>query len=397
MNGNETWREGATLLPDMFADAGYHCGLVGKLHLAGNDGMVEPQPEGYDFYEWCHAPRDAWGDANAWTAWMAERSHQLSDFRTDQSGTVPTAYHYTTWCADAGRRFIGEEAEEPWLLSVNIYDPHPPFNPPEEYRRRYDPDEVPGPHFRASDLEAQERLAEVDFQTEARPPDEFDAREKIAAYYAMIELLDEKVGDLLDELERTGQRENTVVIFMSDHGEMLGDHGLVQKGCRFYEGLTRVPLVISYPREFETGVVNDALVELTDIAPTLIELCNVNESTTAERFGGMQGESLVPLLRGKTDNHRTAVRCGYYHALNPVTRPDSEVFFGTMIRTDRYKLVAYHGHETGELFDLHEDPHEFNNLWTNPDYRDIKADLLKQNFDRLALAVDRGPEQVGRY
>jgi len=403
MNGNEAWGDGATLLPRMFADDGYHCGLVGKLHLAGSDGQVEPRGEdGYEFYEWCHAPRDEWGEANAYADWLAEKGQDLSDLRSSQAGTLPPEFHYTTWCTETAAGFVRDRAEDaqPWLLSVNIYDPHPPFNPPEEYRDRYDPDEVPGPQFREDDLAAQERLAPADFQTEPRRPETFDAREKIASYYAMVEMIDERVGRLLETLERTGQQENTVVIFMSDHGEMLGDHGLLKKGCRFYEGLVRVPLIVSYPREFETRLVSDALVELTDVAPTLTEVCGVDRSTTAERFGGMQGRSLVPLLRDRPDanaEHRSAVRCEYYHALDPTSRPDTEVTFATMLRTDRYKLVVYHGHETGELFDLEADPHEFDNRWDDPDYRDVRDDLLKRNFDRLAFAVDRGPARIGRY
>jgi arylsulfatase A-like enzyme len=92
------------------------------------------------------------------------------------------------------------------------------------------------------------------------------------------------------------------------------------------------------------------------------------------------------------------VRCEYYHALNPdASGRDPDVRFGTMLRTDGYKLVVYHGHDTGELFDLEADPHEFENRWDDPDYRDVREELLRRNFDRLALAVDRGPAQVGRY
>src|SRR5690606_24088970 len=155
----------------------------------------------------------------------------------------------------------------PWLASVNIYDPHPPFNPPQAYRDLFDPAQMPPPRFRPSDLEQQRALAAVDFQSRVRTPDDLDIKNPIlpkppisgmeaaaadggrdaatlkAAYYAMIKLIDDNIGRMIDALEETGQRDNTVIIFMSDHGEMLGDHGLIQKGCRFYEGLVRVPLI----------------------------------------------------------------------------------------------------------------------------------------------------------
>lgn len=99
----------------------------------------------------------------------------------------------------------------------------------------------------------------------------------------------------------------------------------------------------------------------------------------------------------RAEDHRSVVRCEYYQGLDQGLLPEKTVYFGTMLRTDRYKLVRYHGHDTGELFDLKTDPHEFENLWKDPDYRDVWGDLLTRSFDELACAVERGPEQIGRY
>ncbi|MDE0088824.1 MAG: sulfatase-like hydrolase/transferase, partial [Candidatus Poribacteria bacterium] len=206
------------------------------------------------------------------------------------------------------------------------------------------------------------------------------------AYYAMIQLIDEQFGRILETLDETGQRENTVIIFTSDHGETLGDHGLIQKGCRFYEGLVRVPLIFSWRRQFASGLKSDALVELVDKAPTLLELAGLAVPE------GMHGKSLLPILRGEADanHHRDFVRCEYYDA---VDLPDHS--FATMYRNKRYKLVVYHGHEEGELYDLIDDPDEFDNLWHVPAKQDIKLELLKQNFDASMFAMDRGPRRVG--
>ncbi|MCC6169393.1 MAG: sulfatase-like hydrolase/transferase, partial [Caldilineaceae bacterium] len=215
----------------------------------------------------------------------------------------------------------------------------------------------------------------------------------------MIKLIDDQVGRMLDALEETGQRDNTVVIFMSDHGEMLGDHGLLLKGNRFYEGLVRVPLVWSWPGRFPAGLVSDALVELTDIAPTLLELGGAPESAQAGRMP-MAGRSLLPILSGQADlhTHRDAVRCEYYRALNPDGpgrgEGDFHIHFGTMYRTRTHKLCVYHGHPHGELFDLEADPWEFENLWDDPAHAGVRFDLLKASMDALALAVDLGPPQV---
>jgi arylsulfatase A-like enzyme len=250
---------------------------------------------------------------------------------------------------------------------------------------------MPDPLFRESDLTAQAALADIDFQSAPRRPQDMDIRSIRAAYYAMIELIDTHVGRLLDALAATGQRENTLVIFMSDHGETLGDHGLLQKGCRFYEGLVRVPLIFSQPGTLPQGVIHDALVELTDLAPTLLDLAGVPDAPN------MDGRSLLPLLRGEQTTHRDSVRTEYYRTLNPADFPGFHGSYGTMIRTARHKLVVYHGHALGELFDLELDPGEFTNLWADPAYAALKLDLLKRSFDALVLSLDPGPAQVTRF
>ncbi|NJN82256.1 MAG: sulfatase-like hydrolase/transferase [Caldilineaceae bacterium] len=307
--------------------------------------------------------------------------------------------------------FMTEARTGPWLASVNIYDPHPPFNPPQSYRDQFDPAQMPGSLFRESDLEQQGKLSAVDFQSKGRHPDELDIKSPIvpfspmdsqwqdnpavgardsktlqAAYYAMIKLIDDQLGRILDALEATGQRENTVIIFTSDHGETLGDHGLIQKGCRFYEGLVRVPLIWSWPGQFEAGLRCDALVELTDIAPTLLELAG------EQMPEHMLGRSLLPILKGEATpaHHRDFVRCEYYAALDA---PDGS--YATMIRDERYKLVVYHGHGLGELYDLESDPGEFDNLWDDPAHAPLKLELMQRSFDASMLAMDRGPRRIG--
>jgi arylsulfatase A-like enzyme len=286
------------------------------------------------------------------------------------------------------------------MACVNIYDPHPPFNPPQRYRDLFDPADMPGPLFRESDIEQQEKLARVDFQSVVRSPDALDISDPLrpqrgrsadgrvlqAAYYAMIKLIDDQVGRILTALDASGQRDNTVVIFTSDHGEMLGDHGLIQKGCRFYEGLVRVPLIFSWPGHFAEGECSDALVELLDKTPTIMELAGLEPPQR------MQGRTLLPMLRGEAplDHHRDSVRCEYYDALD---EPDGS--FATMYRDEQYKLVVYHGHYLGELYDLEEDPEEFENMWDEPEAQPVKMHVMQRSFDASMLAMDRGSPRVG--
>ena len=393
-NGNSHWAEAAPLVTRLLADAGYCCGLAGKLHLAGAHGRVEPRPrdDGYSVFHWSHDPRDQWPAGHAYRDWVAARGAHLG--RTyAELGYLPAELHQTTFCADQAISFMETAWTQPWLMSVNIFDPHAPFDPPADYLARYHPADLPGPAFEPGDPAAQQLLEGVDFQTRSRDPASFDARGKIAAYYAMIELIDHNVGRMLDALERTGQADDTLVIFTSDHGEMLGDHGLLLKGCRFYEGLVHVPLILRWPGRIAAGLTTDALVELTDLAPTLLDAAGL--ATPAH----MAGRSLLPLLRGATAEHRPAVRCEYYAALRslppkPGGRPDTRA---TMIRDHRYKLAVYHGHPLGELFDLQEDPHEHRNLWNEPRRAELRFDLLRRCFDDTAFAIDTGPEVTQRF
>lgn len=397
MNGNDYWSEAAPLVTGLLADSGYDCGLVGKLHLSGTAGKIENRPknDGYRVFEWSHSPRDRWPEGmNQYVDWAKSKGAEFGGQEDTLVNSTPEL-HQTTWCADRAINFIESSSDKPWLLSVNIFDPHKPFDPPDEYRKRYHADSMPGPQYRESDYSSQEALADIDFQTPCRDPESFKAKELIADYYAMIELVDENVGRMLDALVKTGQRENTLVIFMSDHGEMLGDHGLLLKGCRFYDGLVRVPLILSWPGTIPEGEIKSDLVELTDIAPTLLEIAGQEIPPT------MQGISLWPTLSGTTPEggHRKFVRCEYYRALQlgGEALKSHAGSYATMIRDARYKLVVYHGHDKGELFDMESDPGEFDNLWDHPDYRDIRFELMKANFDALAFAVDLGPEATSEY
>lgn len=411
-NGNSCFADRFPLLPRTLADAGYRCGNVGKLHLASAAQGAEPRvDDGYHEFYYSHAPRDNWEEGHDYADWVREKGANLSELCEDIEG-VPTQFHQTAWAAERSIQFVSNDDPRPWFLSVNVYDPHPPFNPPKEYRDMFPAEDMPGPHFQPGDLEQQDYLADVDFQSHAQHPASLDipnpilpvdpapdpdnpagetagardAQTLIGAYYAMIRLIDDQLGRILDALEESGQADNTIIVFTSDHGETLGDHGLILKGCRFYEGLVRVPLIWSWPGHISQNVVRDDLVELTDIAPTLLDLAGL---TPLDR---MQGQSLTPTLTSGSDVDRTGVRSEFYDALDLPAHNRA-----TMWRTDRYKLVVYHGTGKGELFDLDVDPWEHRNLWLDPAHAGIKQELLLQSFDHTVASIDPGPPRTGSY
>ncbi len=403
------------LISKALRDAGYDCGLIGKLHLASAFLRREERVnDGYDYFQYSHDHKGGNERGNEYVEWikgqgvdpdsiLQQRGVQSTeDYRnsrddptfggfsepTAEQDNVPPHLHQTHWCTEKAIEFIGRnrEPEMPWFLSVNPFDPHPPFDAPWEYYRRYEPDSLPGAHFKESDLAHQRRLAaaDIDFQTGAAHPTEFDHKKLQASYYAMIEFIDEEFGRLLDYLDQTGQRENTIIIFMSDHGEALGDHGLLLKGCRFYEGSVRVPLMISWLNRIQPAV-RDDLIELVDIVPTLYELLGM------EIPAYVQGHSAAARIcgNGSAAPHREFLRCEHYAATNLADETHA-----TMYRDRRWKLTVYHDKALCELYDLEADPWEHNDLSEDPAYTDVKWDLLRRSYDATVYAH---PAQTDRY
>ena len=389
------------LVTRILADEGYTCGLSGKLHLSScAGGRVEQRiDDGYTTFHWSHHPQPDW-PTNAYTQWLT-RQDQTWDQLYNGPETpyvkqgIPAEYHQTTWCADMAMDFMHANNGRPWLFSFNPFDPHHPFDPPTEYLNRYDPACMPLPKTRAGEWQDKPRYQQLDRQWAHNEPGYFhsvamtdeDRRQVTAAYYAMIELIDHNVGRMLAVLQETGQRENTIVIFMSDHGEMLGDHGLYLKGPHFYDEAVRVPLVVCWPGRFPAGRRSDALVELLDLPATLLEAVGLE---VPQR---MQSRSLLPVLSGTADpdTHRDAVYSEYYNAW---THQHS---YGTMLRTQTEKIVVYHGVEDGELYDLEADPSEFHNLWNAPEKTAMKTRLLKRAFDASVFTMDPAPPRLGAF
>ena len=399
--------EDEVLITRLLSDAGYICGLSGKLHLSVCNPKASPGTErrindGYDEFHWSHHPNPDW-PTNEYIVWLQEQGVEFNTPSYNGSKYVevgmPAEHHQTTWCAQKAIDFIKANAhfDNPWLFSVNIFDPHHPFDPPVEYLEKYLDilDEFPLPNYVAGELDDKPKYQQLDHRGAYNNPGYYpyadmsdeDHRLVTAAYWAMCDLIDAQVGRMIDALERSGQLENTIVIFMSDHGEMLGDHGFYLKGPFFYEPAIHVPLIVSWPGVIPQGQRSKALVELMDIAPTILEAAGVEQNP------GMQARSLWPMLTGAAslDEHHDTIYCEYYNAW---IHGDAHA---TMIRTRRYKLAAYHGQHTGELYDLEQDPTETHNRWQDPDYAAVKIDLLETLCERMAWTVDPLPLRQARY
>ena len=394
-----------TLITRVLAGAGYLCGLSGKLHLSASYPDIAPVAEpriddGYNIFHWSHHPPHIRPDfqANQYTLWLRQQGHSYQTRPHPGSDHVlegmPAELHHTTWCVEMAKDFITGQAPEsaPWLFSLNIFDPHNAFDPPAEYLAPYLDrlDEIPLPNYVEGELEPKPAFQQMDHDSTTPKPygiryDGLSDREHRllrASYWAMCDLIDVHIGELLDTLEATGQADNTLVIFMSDHGEMLGDHGIYLKGPYFYDSAIRVPLIVSWPGRLPEGARVAELVELDDIAPTILDAAGVSHPP------GLQAESLWPLLTGATEVHRKDIYCEYYNAKPWHKDPTAQL---TCVRTARHKLVAVHGRDEGELYDLEADPGETHNRWWDPAYRNVKLEMYERLTDRIAWTVDPLP------
>lgn len=393
--------EDEVLVTKLLADYGYDGGLVGKLHISSCYHGVEKRiDDGYRSFQWSHDQSHS--NENAYHEWLEEKSYNLNTEYKRVKGAVswngvPEEYHHTTWCFEKAQEFISENRNGPWFLSLNTFDPHPPFNPPKSCFDEIDWSKIPLPRFDPFELENKTVFQKNDslgsdggvgFNTSKSSEDE--RRKGIAVYYAMIQLLDSKIGELLDYLEGSEQREETIIIFCSDHGEMLFNHGIVHKGPYFYDDLMRVPLIVSCPGTVLEDARYDTFVELMDLAPTILDAVGL------EKYVGMQGRSFWDLCKeyAPEKTHRENV---YAQAFNCKWGHHSPKAYGTMLRTKQYKVCVYHGINDGELYDLEKDPGEFNNLWNDSDYSEIKQTMILENLDRTVFTMDPVPLRKGAY
>jgi arylsulfatase A-like enzyme len=332
------------LISKMLAEHGYYCGLSGKLHLAPCSPEIctlteQRIDDGFAEFHWSHHPAGVgtggipesggcnW-PGNEYSRWLYEKSVLFERKNYDAKGYVQIGvderYHQSTWCVELAEQWIDYAAAYPnsplWFYLINLFDPHHAFDPPRRLLEKYlaRADALPLPNYLPGELSDKPFFQRLDHAGACNVPNQYefdtmtesDHRLVKAAYYAMIELIDHTVGRAMGCLKRNGSRENTIIIFCSDHGEMLGDHGIYLKGPYFYEGMSHVPLIISWPGHFPAGMRSNALVELTDIVPTISELCIGGIEP------GVQGRSLVPLIRGAPpESHRSSVYCEYYNAM----------------------------------------------------------------------------------
>ncbi len=389
-------RDDERLITRILADQGYACGLSGKLHLspcAGgrNEDRID---DGYQVFWWSHDLTDQWPGKNMWRVWLEDRGVKWPQppANSEPWGVpIDPAYTQTAWCSEMAIQFIRQQRSfNPWLMSVNIFQPHHPFWPTQDYLSHYEPDKMPAPRYQEGELDSKPVFQRIDHQAgyagtalSFTKTDALTHRKITGAYYAMIEQVDTEVGRMMKTLEDTGQADNTIVIYMSDHGEMLGDHGIYLKGPYFYDCMIRVPLMIRWPGRYKAGLRSDALVEMVDLVPTLLEAAGIPV------HAGVQGRSLTPVLTGQTTTHRDSIYSEHFDSSFLYEPPP----MGACIRTERYKLTYFQNLPAAELYDLQKDPGEVENLWASPGAKGVRQEMMEKLVARLIDTVDPLPQR----
>ncbi|MEO0515440.1 MAG: sulfatase-like hydrolase/transferase [Planctomycetota bacterium] len=319
-------------------------------------------------------------------------------WREDMAWKLPEKYHYTAW---TGQRTIAairdaHEAGKPFFVWSSYHDPHPPYCVPEPWASMYKPedmevgqfvdgefDHMPPPHQMTRDTHADFQPFNADGKgNHGYHPHvgvtEQELKEAQAVYYGMISFMDHWIGQTLDALDDLGITDQTLIVFTSDHGHFLGQHGLIAKGPFHYEDVIRVPFIAAVPGtpESQRGRTSNDIQSLVDLAPTFLDAAGLPPARE------MQGESQLPGWRGgETFRGRDHAIVENHHQVG------QEVHLRTLV-TDRYKLTVYRGRDWGELFDLQDDPGELNNRYDDPAYAKVKHELA---FKLIQADLEREP------
>ncbi len=377
-------REETVTLAEILREAGYRTGFVGKWHLDGgprDPGFVPPGPrrQGFEF----------------WAAYECHHKHFEPTYFRD-SPKVITAHKFEpeASCDFAVEFLQSQPKDQPFFLTVQMGPPHDPYGAPDEYTRQYIPERItpPANWQRAKDTadgdesnaKAKQRAA---LNRQIRP----GTFEEIAAYYAAITALDDQVGRLMKTLDEQGFDKNTIVLFMSDHGDMLNSHGLRRKR-KPHDESARVPGIIRWPAGIPQGTVVDTLFSHVDMAPTLLALAGLPVPAN------MQGADLSRVARGETTDGPDAVLLQIF-----VPYPGDQVAkpWRGIITADA--TYARFEDEPWLLFDDKNDPAQMHNLVGDPAHAVLQSDmdrrlaeLMRKNGDAWTFNSNELVEEGGR-
>ena len=300
---------------------------------------------------------------------------------------VPEELYSTTWIANRSEQWLSDRASEdsPFFLQMSFPDPHHPFTPPGKYWNMYDPAdmELPASFGKGNLPPIRAMRAALEAGTDPRNNQnpfavtEQEARAIIALTFGMITMIDDAIGRVLKRLETSGLAENTVVIFTSDHGDYMGDHGLMLKLLLHYQGIIRVPFIWHDPSVAAPSLLDASLASSIDISATILERAGI------QPFNGLQGRDLF----GTDAPEAVLIEEDSQRTMTGFDRPQR---VRTMV-TDRYRMSLREGESWSELYDLQDDPLEMENLFEQPSHLETRQSLFELMVRRMIALQDRAP------
>ena len=313
---------------------------------------------------------------------------------------VPEELYPTRFVADETVNFLESRAKAddsaPFFIQCSFPDPHHPFTPPGRYFDMYDPADIPAPdafhhpperlppHVAALHAARDNGTATRQGQT-VFACTEREARGAIALTYGAITMIDDAIGRVLAALDRLGLRENTVVVFTTDHGDFMGDHQLLLKGALHYRGLIRTPCIWTDPAAEGASGSTKATAGTLDLAASFLDRAGVNP------FHGMQGKPLPALAAGRETHDSLVIEEDQrrsYMAFPPNFRART-------LLADDWRLTIYSCVDWGELYNLKNDPLEFENLWADPAHSGVRAALTEQLARQMMVLAESSPRATG--
>jgi arylsulfatase A-like enzyme len=364
---------------------GYQTAVMGKWHLRLKNGKpTNPAKVGFDKFAFKTGAGGPYYDPHGYLQNPSMRSTKIE--KKSHKGYITDIF--TDMAIKTMKEFNGNS--KPFLMMMQFFSDHRPFDPPHKYKNLYEGQRIPEPSTFWDEYQTRPALntnqLRIEGMQDFNPPSDLTDRQRkqynyqhlLKHFLGTLKAQDDNIGRLLDYLDRSGVAENTIVVYTSDHGSFLGEHGLFDK--RFmYEQSIRVPWMIRYPGIAEKGSKTEKWSINIDNAPTILDLVNLPVPDD------MQGKSLKPIIQGKSfSNWQHNL---YYHYFEKHWALPN---YG--IRTERYKLINYYTINQWELYDLKKDPDEMENLFimtdlfsydkykTKPGYKSVVGDLLKRLY-----------------
>jgi arylsulfatase A-like enzyme len=402
----------ATHAFQIWKEAGYCTGLIGKNHC------FERTEDVALFDVWCEIshgglPENAEIKGMTWyrPAEAVQAAHALRRTMPAQNprfayatSDYPLEDYSTGLIAGQAVRFLGQHRDEPFALWVSFPDPHEPWVAPERYAAMYPPEQIELPPWREGEFDerAPERNRVLHQMLGVTNDALGDVYGLLGVYYGMVRFIDDSLGQIVGALEDLGLRERTIVVFCSDHGDFMGEHGMQCKGGAFYDCLTRIPLIVSWPGQIPSGREEDSMVSLIDIVPTVLQLQGLPVPRS------MHGRGLPAVTHAPS---RDAVFSEYGAGGPPFRLADLAKLprpWGRqtliqslqwreaegrrkMVRTREWKYVHDPMGDRDELYDLRQDPWELENVVDDPDKRDVVAELRVRLLDWSIQTEDARP------